>query len=187
MKTFVQTPRQTYPVHGGTTHSDVFGPVTLDSLQDLPTISADEKKSYYGRRFCLAGGAVPQDEIDAAEAEGEGDDLDEAEPHEDDTEAAPQTSDGKVPISYHTLPISVITDLVAGFDIKHIIDLGPSPLNLGFEFARRGCSYVALCATSVQKEYLQERAFTALRAAIADPTEKLIFDARFQGICQYKF
>ena len=112
----------------------------------------------------LAGGNVDDDDVDSA-----------AEP--DDTVPC-QLTEG-VPISYHCLPVTVVTDFVQGFGITHIIDLTPTPLDLAFQLAALGCSYVAVCATDKIREHLKQEAFTALKAGIIDKDQKYLYDPRF--------
>jgi hypothetical protein len=168
-ETFAMEPQREYIVHGGSTLSDVFGPVELDPLVDLPRMRSEDKKGYFGKRYVLAGGNVDND-----------DDVDSAAEPDDDTPSS--TTQAGVPISYHCLPTSVITDFVQGFGITHIIDLAPTPLNLAFKLAELGCSYVALCASEQMRMHLKQEACTALKAGIIDKNQKYLYDPRFADL-----
>ena len=163
-ESFAMEPQREYIVHGGSTLSDVFGPVELDPLADLPRMRSEDKKAYFGKRYVLAGGTVDDDDVDSA-----------AEP---DETVPCQITEG-VPISYHCLPTTVVTDFVQGFGITHIIDLTPTPLDLAFKLAALGCSYVALCASEQMRDHLKQEAFTALKAGIIDKNQKYLYDPRF--------
>jgi hypothetical protein len=168
-ETFMKTGYKDYPHHGGSIFTDILGPITMDHLSAIPTLTQDEKKQYWGKRFCLAGGACPSDDDD---------DLDE------DDDAPPEEELGvpKYPINYHALPITVISDFVEGFNVKHVIDLTPTPLNLAFQLAQLGVSYVALCATEVMKDFLTKQTFNTVRRAICDENEPILFDPRFKDM-----
>ncbi len=66
--TFNNIPQGEYPHHGGSVASDMFGPIDLDALSTLPKMSIADKKAYWGKRYVLAGGAVPSEEEDDDEA-----------------------------------------------------------------------------------------------------------------------
>jgi len=84
----------------GSNQSDMFGPVVLDAPNVLPSIAKKDKTLYLGRRKVPAGGK--DSDVDSE--------------HDDETEEVeeitnPDTSD-RVPVSYHALPVTVLTDLV---------------------------------------------------------------------------
>ena len=106
---------------------------------------------------------------------------DDDESSNDDEADASEDADPKFAINYHCLPLNVFTDFVAGFDVKHVIDLTPTPLNLSSKFASKGVSYVALCATSDMKDFLKNNAFTEIRKAICNENEPILYDPRFKG------
>ena len=53
-----------FPVHEGSTKSDVMGPVHLDHADQLPVIDPNQLKDYYGKRFVLAGGKLSDSDSD---------------------------------------------------------------------------------------------------------------------------
>ena len=83
-------------------------------------------------------------------------------------------------LNIHLLPTDVIINLMEGFDVKHLIDLTPTPFPLAYEVVKRGCSFVALCVTFQMQEYLKTQLRLALTRGIQDPAEKLLFDVRFK-------
>ena len=130
-----------------------------------------QKKEYLGKRFVLAGGSVPEDDIDGDDPL-EDDDIDDTAVVDDDEDS--------VPISWHALPITVVTDLCAGFNIKHVIDLCPTPMNLGYELISRGISYFAVCSTAKQTEFLRSQCHKSVMEALVTPGTNLS-DPRFFG------
>ena len=151
----------------GSTRSDVMGPVTLDAPADLPTMPLSEKKVFYGKRFVLSGGRVPDESDDSSDDE------------DDDDDHAEDTSDP--PVSHHCLPITVALALIKAHNIKHVIDLSPSPLKLAYKVLALGGSYVGLCATSEQAEYLKKQLFADLIQGVVNKDEKLLYDNRFSA------
>ncbi len=172
MQTFIRMQPCDYPTIGGSNQSDIYGPIELDPLVDLPKMTLEQKKQFYGKRFVLAGGAVPTDDLD----DDNDDDL-----IDDDNDVAEADS---FPINYHALPVHAISDLARAFNVKHVIDLMPNPLNLGYELMSHGCSYVAVCATSTMKDYLKDRTHDAVKTGLVNPDEPFLYDLRFKGASQ---
>ncbi len=166
--TFSQIPNTPFEGISGSTGSDVMGPITLDNLADLPTMPVAAKKDYYGKRFALAGGKLDDSEDDVDESDG-----DDAGDHPID---APPTDP---PISHHVLPNKLPMALVKGYRVKHVVDLTPGPLNLGYDVIKSGGSYVAVCATAAQLTYLKDALYKKLMDGVVDPNERLLYDARF--------
>ena len=107
---------QPLTVHNGGTKSDVVGPVVLDSLSKIPKLKLADKIEYYGKRRVAPGGKLEDEaENECAELEDEEQFMD-TEPAVD-----PDETEGMKPISYHVLPITVVTDYVQGFGVKHVI------------------------------------------------------------------
>ena len=73
----------------------------------------------------------------------------------------------------------MVTDVVDAYNVCHVIDLCPTPLCLGAQLASRGCSYVAVCATLMMKEYLQGANRAKIKAGILDPEQRILYDPRF--------
>jgi hypothetical protein len=167
-KTFATAPQKDYPVVGGSIATDTYGPFEVDPLSTIPKMTLDDKKAYYGKRFVLAGGACPDNS---------------SEGNEDDDAPDDDTGDNGnlVPVNHHCLPTFVVTDWVKAHGVKHIIDLAPTPLDLAFQLGRLGCSYVAVCATPVMKQFLRNQAFRQIKAAITDENEPYLYDSRFKG------
>eukprot|EP00973_Karenia_brevis_P077956 10829982-Karenia_brevis.AAC.1 len=126
----------------GSTKSDVCG-TELEPLEDIPKIKASKVKDYYGKRWIMAGGK-PDSESDSNSGDAESNDddtttpLKEREPKAKDKDTASSAKDPLVPIAPHVLPTLVVTDLAKSFNVKHIIDLAPTPHSLAFEVIRRG-------------------------------------------------
>ena len=76
-------------------------------------------------------------------------------------------------------PISVITDLMTAYNVRHVIDLYPTPLPLMLAVVEKGCSYFGVCATELQREYLTTQLKTGIMAASSDPTNPLSEKAAF--------
>ena len=108
---------------GGSNKSDVMGPVDLDNAEDLPTMSLAKKNTYLGKHFVLVGGRV---EASGSESGGTSDNLDR---HTEPEKAVAKDP----PISYHALPVTVGVNTNEAFNVKHVVDLSPSPNNPGFE------------------------------------------------------
>ena len=149
----------------GSTRSDVCGPIDLDPISDLPTLPIEKFKEFFGKRYILAGGKLPDD------SDNDDDDDDD----DPDGESEPPSDP---PIAPHGLPLSLMTNYIAAHNIKHVIDMSPT-MNLGFEVVRTGGSYVAICASQMQADWLKKSLIDKLMVAIVDKTEKLLYDARF--------
>ena len=174
-QTFSSLPFAAFKTIGGSNKSDVMGPVDLDKSEDLPTMSLAKKKAYLGKRFVLVGGKAP------SSSESEGDRLSGS----DNVETENPLAGGKPPVvkdpplSYHGLPVSVATNLHEAYNVKHVIDLAPSPHNLAFETLRRGGSYVGVCSTPAMAAWLKEKLFKRLVRALVDKNEIILHDSRF--------
>ena len=167
-----------FKVHSGSTHSDVFGPVCLDNPKSIPMIPKASKQEWWGKRMVRAGGRC-----DASD-EDDGDDDNDDEPQDDEVEPGNDEQapgEDQVPISYHCLPVSVITDFVEALGVKHVIDLTPSPLGIGAKLLELGCSYFALCASEVMRDKLKLDLTNAVASALMDPNNPL-HDRRFASV-----
>ena len=159
---------QPLTVHNGGTKSDVVGPVVLDPLSRIPKLKLADKIEYYGKRRVAPGGKLED------EAENEGAELEDEEQIMDTEPAVdPDETEGMKPINYHVLPITVVTDYVQGFGVKHVIDFTPTPLPLAIALSKLGVSYAAFCATDSQATFLKNQYREALRAELLDPSSVL--------------
>jgi hypothetical protein len=171
LQTFKNLVQKDYPIHGGSCSTDIISNITMDPLSGIPTMTNADKKAYWGKRLVLAGGACPDDSDD-----DDNDTNDEANADDADVPAVPQ-----IPINHHCPLLAIMQDLCEGFNVKHVVDFGPTPLNLGFKLAQLGISYVAVCATEKMQVFLKEQAFKSIRSAICDENEPILFDPRFKG------
>lgn len=160
-------PARSFKIHNGSTRSDVFGPVAMDKLTTLPTIAKVDKPVWWGKRLVRAGGKEEGSDVEAEEEESD-----------DGADEAVDESDQQRPMSYHCLPVTVVTDLVEGMNVKHVIDLTPTPLPLALNLLMMGCSYFAVCASERMRDELTSRLHSQLVGALKDPTNPL-FDRRF--------
>ena len=62
-KTMMDIPAKPWDVHGGSTRSNVMGPVCLDPLDEIPMMSVADKIQYWGTRRVSPGGRADDDEI----------------------------------------------------------------------------------------------------------------------------
>ena len=53
---------------------------------------------------------------------------------------------------HHLLPITVITDLVTAYNVRHVIDFCPTPMPLMIALLEKGCSYFGMVANEYQRE-----------------------------------
>ena len=163
---------QPLTVHNGGTKSDVVGPVVLDPLSRIPKLKLADKIEYYGKRRVAPGGKLGDEaENECAELEDEEQFMD-TEPAVD-----PDETEGMKPISYHVLPITVVTDYVQGFGVKHVIDFTPTPLPLAIALSKLGVSYAAFCATDSQATFLKNQYREALRAELLD-SSSVLYESR---------
>ena len=163
---------QPLTVHNGGTKSDVVGPVVLDSLSKIPKLKLADKIEYYGKRRVAPGGKLED------EAENEGAELEDEEQIMDTEPAVdPDETEDMKPISYHVLPITVVTDYVQGFGVKHVIDFTPTPLPLAIALSKLGVSYAAFCATDSQATFLKNQYREALRAELLD-SSSVLYESR---------
>ena len=163
---------QPLTVHNGGTKSDVVGPVVLDPLSRIPKLKLADKIEYYGKRRVAPGGKLEE------EAENEGAEQEDEEQFMDTEPAVdPDETEGMKPISYHVLPITVVTDYVQGFGVKHVIDFTPTPLPLAIALSKLGVSYAAFCATESQATFLKNQYREALRAELLD-SSSVLYESR---------
>lgn len=168
VNTFSNVAHARFPVHGGSTKSDVFGPVQLPRPEDLPRLPAEERLMYLGKRRVLAGGKADEDD----EPLDPGD--------EDDVEEAGQ--DVSI-LMHHLLPITVITDLVTAYNVRHVIDFCPTPMPLMIALLEKGCSYFGMVANEYQREYLSKQLKTDIIAALMNPKSPLS-EGRFASLAK---
>ena len=73
-------PTRQYEHYGGSTQSDVFGPVKLEDLKsdDMPKMIFKKKKEFFGKHFIRAGGALKTGSESDADDAAEDDEDDEA-------------------------------------------------------------------------------------------------------------
>ena len=81
------------------------------------------------------------------------------------------------PISWHVLPVALIVDLVIAYNVQHVIDCTPSCLNLAGTLAEHGVSYVGICGTQKQSDWLKAQADAYILDRLKDHTSRL-FDKR---------
>ena len=155
----------------GSNRSDVCGPIELDNAADLPTLPTPAHiKDFYGKRYILAGGRIPE------ESDDDDDDNDDDDDHHD---GGDQEAPGEPHIAPHALPLLFMRNYIKAYNVKHVIDLSPSPLGLAFEVVKEGGSYVAVCATKIQADYLKDQLQSKLVKGIVDKNYPLLYDARF--------
>ena len=63
----------------------------------------------------------------------------------------------KYPICYHVLPIDLLLDFIKAFQVRHIVDFSPTPMPLTVQLANLGITYLAICGTEEQKNYLHDK------------------------------
>ena len=166
--------RTPFPVHSGSTKSDVMGNIKLDPVSELPKIATKDIKSYFGPRYVLAGGKADTCDSDENNAE-DSQDEDVVEPEVE----IKKTKDTDTILAIHALPTTVITDLMSAYEIKHVIDMWPTPMNLAKKVVAMGGSYVGVCSTPEMKKFLYTRCFNDVLIAKVTPTERLLYDPRF--------
>lgn len=93
----------------------------------------------------------------------------------------PDSSSSTEPVSYHVLPVALIVDLVQAYNVQHVIDLTPSCLDLAGQLVERGFSYVGVCGTQKQRDWLKARADGFILDSLKDPTSRL-FDKRLGNV-----
>ena len=85
--------------------------------------------------------------------------------------------DSEGPVCHHALPKQVVLDLIQSHNVRHVVDLSPSPLNLSADLVSSACSYFALCATDAMRDYLQSGLLAKLKESLVKPGSEL-FDRR---------
>ena len=159
--TLKDVPKANFATYGGSTKSDVVGPVALNPVSALPKLSHEDKIAYLGKRRVAAGGREPISD-DSAE--------------EDDAAGGEDPEDGGAalqPISFHCLPVAVTLDFVKAFQVRHVVDFTPSPLPLPLELVKLGISYLGVCATENQRDYIKDALHTGLVAELQNPESPL--------------
>ena len=90
-----------------------------------------------------------------------------------------QEAPGVPHIAPHALPLLFMSNYIKAYNVKHVIDLSPTPLGLAFEVVKEGGSYVAVCATKIQADYLKDQLQRKLVKGIVDKDYPSLYDARF--------
>ena len=77
--------------------------------------------------------------------------IDDSEEEDEEKEQESLDTDTKdtVALSFHHLPLNLITDLVHAYSGKHVLDFTPNPMNLAAECAIKGISYFGVCCSDV--------------------------------------
>ena len=149
MNASTEIPTKQYKEMSGSNKSDMFGPVELEKGCDLPTLpSKAAKAAWWGKdRLLDVGGKA-----DADEAEDSEDD-------EDDVEANTAFNDDpKVPICYHQMPPIILKELVWSMNVKHVLDLAPSPSTAAaWLIAEAGASYCCIASTETSATWFRQK------------------------------
>ena len=170
-----------FPVHEGSTKSNVMGPVKLDPLDTIPHIDPSLVRDFFGKRYVLAGGKL-EDTSDDDNDDSESDEASPQKAHEGEKKKDDKKDvkkDDKVPLMPHALPVSVVTDLIEAFNVKHIIDLFPTPCPLAYKVLASGGSYVGLTATPMMQNHIKKQLYNDLILGHVNPKEQFLYDARF--------
>ena len=109
-----------------------------------------DKKLYYGKHYILAGGKADDSSDDVSESDAE-----ELADDASKSEAQPAPSETNPPVSWHCLPIAVLENFIEAYNIKHVIDLAPTPLRLPITVLKLGCTYVGVTATPMMQTELK--------------------------------
>ena len=170
-RTFTAIAIKKFESYIDSTRYDVVGPIELDPLANVPKLTVPQKKEYYGSaRLVMASGKADKD-----------DDIDSESDDDDDADAEPKQASDLVPISYHVLPAQVVLDFCQAYNVKHVLDITPSPMELAPKLIERGISYLGVCGTEFQKSYLQKQMRNSISKGLVDPNNRL-FDARFGDV-----
>ncbi len=155
---------RTYDHYPSSNMADVLGPIELDLVTELPSLSKEDAIKWWGKHLVPAGGHVEDEE-----SQPEGDE-------EDGAEGELQDNDLR-PISMHALPDTLPLDIFVAFNIKHVIDFSPHSATLVVKLLELGISYWGLCASEFMKETLETKIHDGLVAALKNPQSGL-FDNR---------
>ena len=164
--TFAAVPHVQFKTITGSTRCDVIGPVDLPPRSSIPTML------YYGKHYILAGGKADDSSDDVSESDAE-----ELADDASKSEAQPAPSETKPPVS---LPIVLLQNFIETYNIKHVIDLAPTPLRLPFTALQLGCTYVGVTATPMMQTELKTRLYNDLIVAMVTPSEKYLYDPRYK-------
>ena len=168
-----------YPHHGGSNRVDIFGPVHVDPYERVPAMTRTDKLAFLGKRRVLVGGAAPEEDLDDddpdLDADAEDDQVVSCSPTDDPPKEPP------LPMNYHVLPVTVLTDLAKSHKCKHVIDFCPSVMPLAIEFVKSSVSYLGICGTAVQRDWLHEQLVNQVMENMQDPQSSL-FDSRFASL-----
>lgn len=117
---------------------------------------------------------------EGSEGDDEPDDDDDDDQPDEESAAVADSPDAQVPIAYHMLPSTVLTDLVDAWSVRHVLDFTPSPGDAMVKLVESGVSYFGLCASDKMRDYLMAKAEAAIAASIKTPGS-LLFDRRLAG------
>ena len=181
-KTLWSVKHTKFPVHEGSTKSDVMGPVKLDPLETIPHIDPSLVRDFFGKRFVLAGGKVEdtsEDDMDDSESDPDEASPQKGEKKKDDKKDVFAKKDDTVPLTPHALPLTVVTDIVESHNVKHVVDLFPTPCPLAYKVLASGGSYVGLTATPMMQNHIKHQLYNDLILGHVNPQERFLYDARF--------
>ena len=181
-----------------TSASDVLGPFALEAWNKLPSLTVEEKKAWWGKRRVAVGGKTVTGESESEDGSQELDpEAAEEAPPANDAEAAqeaPATEDVEMvlppvsqgrgcaslrgdtrqPIAYHEWPVSFWDSVAYACSASTIIvDLTPATGRQAMQALRQRMSYIGICQTECQKEYIEKALAADGLKALSDPSSKL--------------
>ena len=153
----------------------MFGPVELEKTSELPRLDKKAKNAWWGaNRIIDVGG-----KLSGSEAE-DSDSGEEPAPADEANTGSAATDLTTLPICYHQMPPIILKEIVWSNNIKHVLDLSPSPSTAGAAWliGECGASYCALASTETSAEWLKKKVHDDLMELCSEEGTKL------HGQCQ---
>lgn len=161
--------------------SNLFGPVVLTPLTELPKMSVKDKKEFWGPRRRAVGGRTEEDS-GSSEADEEDEVADERADEEEHPEmpdvgggrGAKGLAEGTLqPICYPMLPVLVHESLGHAFWGMSAIDMTPGIGDLCINNVTMNVGYMGICHTDAQKCYIMKRLQAEMLEAMTNPESKV--------------
>ena len=156
MNASTEIPNMQYKTLAGSNKSDMFGPVELEKTNELRTLPDKKAKTAWwgSHRIIDVGGKLSDSEPEDSESGGE---EPVPAPAEEANTGSSAAIDSKLPICYHQSPPIILEELVWSNNVKHVLDLAPSPSTAGAArlIGEYGASYCCVASTETSATWFR--------------------------------
>ena len=172
MNKSTEIPHKQYKELVGSNKSDMFGPVELEKTTELLTLpDRKAKNAWWGpSRLIDVGGKLSESEADDSDSGEEA----AVAPAEVEANTGANATDLKIPICYHQMPPIILKELVWSLNIKHVLDLTPSPSTAAaWLIAEYGASYCCIAPTETAATWIRNKVHDDMMKMCSEEGTKL--------------